>query len=58
MRKIRTAAALFLVFCMCLALSACGSSMDHAGSGNWLDDARFSGSVSEEELSTWINDLK
>lgn len=31
---------------------------DHAGSGKWLDGARFSGSVSEEELSAWINDMK
>ena len=31
---------------------------DNAGSGNWLDGARFSGSVSEEELSAWIDDLK
>ena len=29
MRKIKTAAALLLVFCMCFALSACGSSADH-----------------------------
>lgn len=31
---------------------------DNAGSGNWLDGARFSGRVSEEELSSWINSLK
>ena len=31
---------------------------ENAGNGNWLDGARFSGSVSEEELSIWINDLK
>lgn len=31
---------------------------DLAGSGNWLDGERFSGSVSEDELRTWINGLK
>ena len=30
----------------------------NAGSGNWLNGQRFSGSVSEEELQTWIDSLK
>ena len=30
----------------------------NAGSGSWLDGERFSGSVSEEELQTWIDGLK
>ena len=30
---------------------------DNAGSGNWLDGARFSGSVSENELQSWIDGL-
>ena len=30
----------------------------NAGSGSWLDGERFSGSVSEEELQTWIEGLK
>ena len=30
---------------------------DHAGSGNWLDGARFEGSVSEDELRSWIKGL-
>ena len=34
MRKIRTAAALFMAFCMCFALSACGSSIEDSGAGN------------------------
>ncbi len=34
MRKIKTAAALLLVFCMCFALSACGSSADHTRAEN------------------------
>ena len=29
-----------------------------AGSGKWLDGQRFSGSVSEDELQTWIEGLK
>lgn len=29
-----------------------------AGSGNWLDGERFSGSVSEEELKSWIEGLQ
>ena len=28
---------------------------DNAGSGNWLDGQRFSGSVSEDELQKWID---
>ena len=28
---------------------------DNAGSGNWLDGQRFSGSVSEDELRNWID---
>lgn len=31
---------------------------ERAGSGNWLDGKRFSGSVSESELRDWINGLK
>ncbi|MBR1987340.1 MAG: flavodoxin [Mogibacterium sp.] len=30
----------------------------NAGSGKWLDGERFSGSVSEDELQTWIEGLK
>ena len=30
----------------------------NAGSGNWLNGERFSGSVSESELESWINELK
>ena len=30
----------------------------NAGSGKWLDGQRFSGSVSEDELQTWIEGLK
>ena len=30
---------------------------EHAGSGNWLDGKRFSGSVSEADLSAWIEGL-
>ena len=29
-----------------------------AGSGTWLDGERFSGSVSEEELKSWIDGLQ
>ena len=29
-----------------------------AGSGTWLEGKRFSGSVSEEELSSWIEELQ
>ena len=29
---------------------------ENAGSGNWLEGQRFAGSVSEEELQTWIDD--
>ncbi len=31
---------------------------DHAGSGNWLEGKRFSGSVSEADLQSWIDSLK
>ena len=31
---------------------------DNAGSGNWLDGQRFDGSVSEEDLQTWIDGLQ
>ncbi len=31
---------------------------ENAGSGNWLDGQRFSGSVSESELKSWIDGLK
>ena len=31
---------------------------DNAGSGNWLDGERFSGSVSESELQSWIDSLR
>ena len=31
---------------------------DNAGSGNWLEGARFSGSFSEDELKTWIEELQ
>lgn len=31
---------------------------DNAEGGNWLDGARFSGRVSEDELRTWINNMK
>ena len=30
---------------------------ERAGSGNWLDGKRFSGSVSEADLRTWIEGL-
>ena len=30
---------------------------EHAGSGNWLDGKRFSGSVSEADLRAWIEGL-
>lgn len=30
---------------------------DNAGSGNWLDGARFGGSVSDDELKSWIEGL-
>ena len=30
---------------------------DNAGTGNWLDGQRFSGSVSEAELQSWIDGL-
>ena len=30
----------------------------NAGSGKWLEGQRFSGSVSEDELRTWIEGLK
>ena len=36
-----------------------GSNMEElAGSGTWLDGERFSGSVSEDELKSWIEGLK
>lgn len=28
-----------------------------AGTGNWLNGQRFSSSVSEDEVRSWINDL-
>lgn len=31
---------------------------ENAGSGNWLDGARHSGSISEDELRSWIDGLK
>lgn len=31
---------------------------EYAGSGNWLEGKRFSGSVSEADLQTWIDSLK
>ena len=31
---------------------------DNAGSGNWLDGQRFSGSTTEEELRAWIEGLQ
>lgn len=31
---------------------------EKAGSGSWLDGARFSGSVSEDELQSWIEGLR
>ena len=31
---------------------------DNAGSGNWLEGARFSGGVSEDNLRAWIEGLK
>ena len=31
---------------------------ENAGSGNWLDGTRHSGSISEDELRSWINGLK
>ena len=31
---------------------------DHAGSGNWLEGKRFSGSVAEADLQSWIDSLK
>ena len=36
-----------------------GSNMEElAGSGTWLEGERFSGSVSEEELQTWVIGLQ
>ena len=36
-----------------------GSNMEElAGTGTWLDGSRFSGNVSEEELTDWIDGLK
>ena len=29
---------------------------ENAGSGNWLEGARFSGGASEDELKAWVND--
>ena len=29
-----------------------------AGSGTWLDGARHSGGISEDELLAWVNGLK
>ena len=31
---------------------------DQAGSGNWLEGERFDGSVSEDELESWIGETK
>ncbi len=31
---------------------------ENAGSGNWLEGARFSGGASEDELKSWIDSLK
>jgi flavodoxin len=31
---------------------------DHAGSGNWLEGKRFSGSVTEADLQSWIDSMK
>ncbi|MCR4633638.1 MAG: flavodoxin [Erysipelotrichaceae bacterium] len=31
---------------------------EHAGNGNWLEGKRFSGSVSETDLASWIDSLK
>ena len=31
---------------------------DNAGSGNWLEGARFSGGASEDEIRTWIEGLQ
>lgn len=31
---------------------------DNAGSGNWLDGARFAGGASEDEIRSWIDGLK
>ena len=31
---------------------------DNAGTGNWLDGQRFSGSTTEDELKTWIEGLQ
>ena len=31
---------------------------EHAGSGNWLDGDRLQGSVSEEDLQSWIDGLQ
>ena len=31
---------------------------DHAGSGKWLEGKRFSGSVAEADLQSWIDSLK
>jgi len=31
---------------------------EHAGSGNWLDGARFASNVSEETLASWIEGLQ
>ena len=36
-----------------------GANMEElAGSGTWLEGERFSGSVSEEDLTSWIDGLK
>ena len=31
---------------------------DNAGSGNWLEGARFGAGASEDEIRTWIEELK
>ena len=31
---------------------------DNAGSGNWLEGARFAGGASEDEIRSWIDGMK
>ena len=48
MRKIRTVAAIYLLLCMCFALSACGSSADHSGTGN-TGNTRAEGTQAQQD---------
>ena len=31
---------------------------DNAGSGNWLEGARFGSGASEDEIRTWVEDME